>query len=61
MAQRARQHTQSGKYVQFPPEADEEFGLVSDSEIASWQEKLNKRFGIGEGRLKVVEEPATAE
>tara|TARA_B100000949_G_C13956470_1_gene315094 strand:+ start:398 stop:547 length:150 start_codon:yes stop_codon:yes gene_type:complete len=47
-------------YVQFPPEADGKFDTVSDEQVASWQQKLNQRFGIGAGRLKVLDEPKAA-
>ncbi len=60
MAQRAKQPTASGMYVQFPPEADGKFDTVSDEQVASWQQKLNQRFGIGAGRLKVLDEPKAA-
>ncbi len=40
-----------------PPEADGDFDVVSEREIAEWREKLNKRFGIGTGRLEAIEEP----
>ena len=42
----------------FPPEAEGDFDIVSEREVAEWREKLNERYGIGKGRLKVVEEPA---
>ena len=60
MAQRAKQPTGTGKYVQFPPEADEEFDVVPQGQITSWQDRLNERFGLGKGRLKVLEEPEAA-
>lgn len=56
MAQRAKQPVRGGKFVQFPPEADAEFEAVNEADIVSWREKLNERFGIGKGRLVVVEE-----
>ncbi len=40
-----------------PLEADGDFDVVSEREIADWREKLNKRFGIGTGRLEAIEEP----
>ena len=32
-------------------EADGDFGIVPEAQIASWQKKLNERFGIGSGKL----------
>lgn len=60
MAQRQRAHaggyaTGCGKV--FSPEADVIFDVVPEAEIASWREKLNERYGIGTGRLLVIEEP----
>ncbi len=40
-----------------PLEEDGDFDVVSEREIADWREKLNKRFGIGTGRLEAIEEP----
>jgi hypothetical protein len=37
--------------VQFPPEAEKDFGLVKQAQVEVWQEKLNYRFGIGAGKL----------
>ena len=56
MANRAKQRDNNGARVQFPPEADGDFDMVSESKIADWQKKLNARFGIGQGNLKVVED-----
>lgn len=44
----------------FPPEADGHFDIVPEAEIAEWREKLNARFGIGKGKLKVIDDPARA-
>jgi hypothetical protein len=40
--------------VQFPTEADKDFGLVTQAQVDVWQEKLNERFGIGAGRLMPI-------
>ncbi len=42
----------------FPPEADGEFDTVPTKKIAEWREKLNARFGIGQGNLTVISEPS---
>ena len=60
MTQRAQKPGASSKLVQFPPEADGEFGIVAERDIAVWREKLNKRYGIGSGRLRVVDDPGVA-
>lgn len=57
MANRAKQPAGNGHYVQFPPEADDDFDVVEAEEISAWQQKLNERFGLGKGRLTVIEEP----
>lgn len=59
MANRAKQPAPNAARVQFPPEADGDFGLVTETQVKSWQEKLNARFGIGTGKLVAVEEPST--
>jgi hypothetical protein len=41
----------------FPPEADGDFKTVPIQDITEWREKLNARFGIGQGRLSVISEP----
>ena len=46
---------------QFPREADAEFGVVPDAEIAEWREKLSRRFGIGQGKLRVIDDPVHAD
>lgn len=56
MANRAKQPVRNGALVQFPPEADGDFDVVPSAEIAEWQEKLNKRFGIGSGKLRTLED-----
>lgn len=58
MAQRAKKPVHGSKYVQWPPEADADFEVVNEADIASWREKLNERFGIGSGKLVVVEDVA---
>ena len=50
----------SGQKTAFPPEADGEFEIVKEAKIAEWRVKLNERFSIGEGKLKVISEPARA-
>jgi peptidoglycan hydrolase-like protein with peptidoglycan-binding domain len=57
MANRAKQPAPNAAMVQFPPEADGDFGLVTETQVVSWQKKLNERFGIGSGKLVEVEEP----
>lgn len=56
MANRAKQPTSSGPFLQFPPEADGDFDVVDLTTIAAWRGKLNERFRLGEGRLVVVED-----
>lgn len=56
MAQRARLPEHRTKPVDFPPEADADFDLVREADVAAWRAKLNQRFGIGSGRLVVVDE-----
>ncbi len=55
MAQRLKQSNTNGTGKSFPPEADGDFDIVSTNDIAAWRDKLNKRFGIGEGRLKPLD------
>lgn len=54
MAQRAKQPTYD-RSEQFPPEADGDFDVVSQDEIAAWREKLNARFGIGQDKLRPLD------
>lgn len=35
--------------------ADGDFDVVKTADIAEWREKLNKRFGIGDGRMKSLD------
>lgn len=56
MAYRVSKPTMNNRGAVFPPEADTEFDIVETEEIAAWQEKLNKRFGIGSGKLKPLDE-----
>ncbi len=60
MANRAKQPAPNAAMVQFPPEADGDFGLVTEAQVASWQTKLNERFGIGTGKLRIIEEPCAS-
>lgn len=55
MAQRVKQPAMNGRGEQFPPEADGEFDVVSEAEIAEWRAKLNDRFGIGKGKLRPLD------
>ena len=55
MADRAKQTNASGRGAQFPPEADGDFDVVSQAEIDTWREKLNERFGIGQGAVTDVD------
>ena len=57
MANRAKQPVPNAAMVKFPPEADGDFGLVTEVQVESWQKKLNERFGIGSGKLVSLEEP----
>lgn len=45
----------------FPPEADGNFPVVPEPEIDTWREKLNARFGIGAGKMRVIDDPACAQ
>ncbi len=57
MAQKLRKA--GGRHLnRFPPEADGEFDVVPQEQIVEWRQKLNEEFGLGRGRLTVVEEPA---
>ena len=59
MAQRLRKPGSGfDNHRRFPPEAEVDFDVVSEREIAEWREKLNKRFDIGAGKLEAIEEPA---
>jgi hypothetical protein len=42
----------------FPPEADGIFDVVPTHEIEQWRKKLNAQYGIGAGKLTIIEEPA---
>ncbi|WP_370285093.1 hypothetical protein [Pseudooceanicola nanhaiensis] len=55
MAHRAMKTAQGQNGVQFPPEADGDFEVVKREEILAWREKLNERFGIGQGKLKSLD------
>lgn len=56
MAQKLRKPDNGGART-FPPEADGEFPIVPEKDIASWREALEERYRLGQGRLKVIEEP----
>lgn len=62
MAQRRSKPPMASSFIlrQFPPEADGKFDVVSEAEITQWRERLSQRFGIGEGRLRVVDDPVHA-
>ncbi len=49
-----------GPVKRFPPEAEGQFDVVPEREIAELRDKLNARFGIGKGKLKVIDDPASA-
>jgi len=55
MANRAKQTSVNGRGAQFPPEADGDFDVVSQADMDTWREKLNERFGIGQGKLKLLD------
>jgi hypothetical protein len=38
-------------------EADGEFAVVDVKDISASTQKLNERFGIGSGKLRVVDDP----
>ncbi len=58
MPQRMRKAVSgSENHRQFSPEAEGDFDVVSEREIAEWRAKLAKRFDIGDGNLEVIEEP----
>ena len=58
MAQRLRKPgSGSDNHRRFPPEAEGDFDVVSEREIAEWRAKLEERFAIGKGKLKAIEEP----
>lgn len=42
----------------FPPEANGQFDVVPESEIDDLNRLMAEKYGIGEGRLEVIEEPA---
>lgn len=56
MAQKLAKH-ESGSKITFPPEADGDFDTVPTHKIAEWREKLNARFGIGQGHMEIISEP----
>lgn len=56
MANRAKQPAPNGSQVQFPPEADSDFDVVSVDDIGAWRDKLEARFGLGQCNLRVLEE-----
>ncbi len=55
-----RKQVGKGNERQFPPEADENFGIVSEDDISSWREKLSAKYGIGQGKLIPLDDPAAA-
>jgi hypothetical protein len=57
MLRRVRLSAVREQLGQFPPEADGNFAPVSDEEVRSWQEKLNARYSVGTGKLKIVDDP----
>lgn len=60
MTQKTRKLAMNSMNMQFPPEADGEFAVVDVKDISAWRQKLNERFGIGSGKLRVVDDPSTA-
>ncbi|UWQ03719.1 hypothetical protein [Aliiroseovarius crassostreae] len=60
MAQRQKM-TGNGAGFVFPPEASDDFDVVETNKIAEWRKALNKEFGIGKGKFKVIEEPVAAD
>ncbi len=58
MAQKLAKHESGIGKITFPPEADGDFDTVPTKKIAEWREKLNARFGIGQGRMDVISEPS---
>lgn len=55
MAERAKQPPMNGRGEQFPPEADGVFDVVPQEDIEVWHEKLNARFGIGQGKFRSLD------
>jgi len=44
----------------FAPEADGVFEVVDERQIAEMREKLSAEYGIGQGRLVPLDDPAKA-
>jgi len=42
----------------FPPEADEDFAIVEEQKIVAWQQKLAEKYGLGTGKLVLIDDPA---
>ena len=42
----------------FPPEAEGQFDVVPESDIDELNRLMAEKYGIGQGRLEVIEEPA---
>ena len=57
MAQKMAKFTASAQFRQFPPEADGDFSIVQEADICAWRERLSAEFCIGQGKLKVVDDP----
>ena len=47
-------------HKQFPPEAADKFDVVPEADIVAWRERLNAQYGIGAGKLVVIDDPAAA-
>lgn len=60
MARRMVKHTAAAQFRQFSPEADGAFPVVPEAKIVAWRDKLNAKYGIGVGKLKVVDDPFAA-
>lgn len=41
----------------FAPEASQDYGDVPTEMIAAMRDKLNARFGIGQGRMVAIDDP----
>lgn len=43
--------------VSFPPEADGGFDTVKKADIAKLRDEMEAKFGIGQSRLTVIDDP----
>ena len=57
MMRKTVKQVSAAQFRQFPPEADGDFDVVPEVEIAAWRERLNEQYDIGKGKLRHVEDP----